>query len=279
MCRFHHEEQVMNRIDRTIVAALAGACLANLWLCGPAAGQAGLGEGMKEERSSKKKPEQGAGPTGFKMAPDRKVHFALHEKSKRNIIKFTSKAPKETIEGKTTKFSGTLDLNPRKLDTIEGRFTIAWKDIDTGNPMRNQHMTEPPWIDAAKHPEIVFSISGIENARISSSSDKTIRADLVGRMAMNGKEKEMKIPVTLTWIPNAGSKKPGMVTEALGIKARFKIALADFGIEGKSGTVGTAVAREQDISVSAQVAAPERQLSVEEMPVPTKPKKKPIAGA
>lgn len=247
----------------------------------PALAQSGLGQGMQKKNEPKAKAAQpaDAGPVGFKKAPDQQVHFELLPKFTGNQIRFTSKAPKETIEGKVGKFTGTLDLNPRKLDKVEGKFVVAWKDVDTGNATRNKHLLTRPWVDSSSHPDIVFTITGFENGKVSATSDSTIKGDLVGKMEMNGKEKELRIPVTLAWIQkNESGKKPGTVSERIGIKANFKVALADFEIKGKAGSVGTAVAAQQSIKVSAMVAAPERQLSVEE--IPQKQQKKPkITGA
>jgi hypothetical protein len=60
---------------------------------------------------------------------------------------------------------------------------------------------------------------------------------LIGTMSINGKDKEMPIPVTLAYI-EAGKDKDGKdVTEGIGVKARFSIALADFDIKGKGVAV------------------------------------------
>ena len=185
---------------------------------------------------------------GFAFGPDAMTHFILDVASKKNEVVFTSKAPKETIKGKAGAVKGEIDLNPRKLDAVTGSFAVEWKSIDTGNKGRNNHMLNKPWVDTGSHPEIIFTVTGMEMGKVADKKGKTIKAKLVGKLAMNGKEKDTKIAVTLVYIePPAGSKTG---KEGIGIKTTFKVALADFGIEGKPGAVGNAVAEQPSIKVS-----------------------------
>lgn len=195
-----------------------------------------------------------AGP-GFQVGPDAVTLYQVDSESDRNEVVFTSKAPKETIKGKTTKASGQLELNPRKLETVGGSFSVHWKDLDTGNPTRNGHMMAVPWVDAKSHPKIVFTVSGFEISKSAAKTDKTgktLKGKLVGSMAMNGKEKEMKIPVTLAYVEAGEGKNGEKVKEGIGIKASFSVLLEDFDIKGKG--VGQAVAKKEMIKVSLVLA-------------------------
>jgi polyisoprenoid-binding protein YceI len=283
--RLNREEPPMTHRRGSQYLVFALAALVAPW---GAPAQVNVGSGMQEARKTKEKaskPEkEGAEAksalTGFGLAPDAKARYEVLADSKRNQIGFTSRAPKETIEGKTTKIKGHLELNPRKLNALEGQLAVAWKDIDTGKSGMNNHMTHKPWVDADSHPEIVFNVTGIEDVRVKNEKSKSGKVILVGKLAMNGKEKEMRIPATLLWVGKVGKSPPGKIREGIGIKADFKVALADFGIEGKDGVVGDKVAKEQAIKVSVQLASPERDRSMSEMPQGApKKKKKPLKGA
>jgi polyisoprenoid-binding protein YceI len=185
---------------------------------------------------------------GLKVAPDEVAEFALDAKSKRNEVVFISKAPKETIKGKTRTLTGKLKGNLYNLTEIAGTFDVAWKDLDTGNKTRNDHMLAAPWVDASSHPMITFTLSGIEPEGKPSKSGKILKGMLIGKMAMNGREKELKIPSTIAYLP-AGKSKSGKKHGArVSIKSKFDVELADFGIEGKG--IGQAVSKTQNISVS-----------------------------
>lgn len=194
------------------------------------------------------KEEEAGAEHGFPKAPDEALSFVVDAKSSRNEVVFTSKAPKETIIGKTTKMGGQLELNPRQLDTATGSFEVAWADLDTGNKTRNEHMMAAPWVDSSSYPKIVYTVTGIEVMKKKTGKpSKTIRAKLVGEMSMNGHDKPMKVPVILTYIPAGENKKGEKVKEGVGIKGNFRVALKDFAIEGKG--VGQAVAANQQIKV------------------------------
>jgi polyisoprenoid-binding protein YceI len=184
---------------------------------------------------------------GFPDATDMPLPYAVDPQSKRNEVVFLSRAPKETIKGKTALVNGTLTLNPKRLDEVAGRFSVAWKDIDTGDPMRNGHLQAAPWVDAQSHPEIVFVVTGFEPTKLQSASRKTIKGSLVGEMSMNGKAKEMKIRTILAYVFPSELKKGKPVKEGVGIRSRFNIELEDFGIKGKG--VGLTVAARQKLTV------------------------------
>lgn len=273
----------MNAIRRFAVLSAAAAGLG--WLSSPALfAQPSVGGAKKKAMESKdaqqKKENDKAAekkePVVFSMGPDEKAHFEIDPASKRNVIKFESKAPGETIDSKVSQVSGHLDFNPRKLDAVEGQFTVKWKDVDTGNKTRNNHMMGKDWVDAQTYPDVVFTVTGIENATSKDKPVKAIKCLLVGKMAMHGQEKEMKIPVTLSYLEVLPvlTKKGEAPREGLAIKAgKFKIALADFDIKGKAGSVGSKVAGEQEFTtVSFMLTGPEHKVK----PVmPKAPVKKP----
>ena len=236
----------------------------------------------KDQQQKKENEKAGASkePVVFTNAPDEKCHFEIDASSKRNVIKFESKAPAETIESKVNKITGTMDFNPRKMDKVEGTFTINWKDVDTGNPTRNTHMMGKDWVDAATYPDVVFTVTGIEGASAKDKPVKAIKCTLVGKMTMHGKDHDMKIPATLTYIDSLPAKKGEAPHDGLSIKTgKFKVALADYDIKGKAGVVGNKVAGEQEFTtVAVNLTGPEHK----ETKAPTQPKmapkKPPVKG-
>jgi len=278
----------MNLIRRRFDISVAAVIAAFLMSAGAAFAQPSVGGAKKkanelkpkEESTQPEKKPENKEPVVFAMGPDEKTHFEIEAASKRNMIKFESKAPKETIDSKVTVVKGSLDFNPRKMDAIEGKFTVEWKDVDTGNKTRNGHLMSKPWIDAATYPEIVFTVTGIENLAAKVKPIKQVKADLVGKMAMNGKETEMKIPVTLSYLEAQSTPKKGEAPrDMLGIKAgKFKIALADFDIKGKG--VGDKVAAEQEFTTASfMLIGPEHKADKKQTQPKMPPKKPQPKGA
>jgi len=193
-------------------------------------------------------PPTGPKPATMDGALDEKLKFVVDRKSKRNSVSFISKTSVETIKGKTTDITGEITLNPAKLDAIEGKFTVPWKSLDTGKPRMNDHMMTKPWVDAASHPEIVFTITGMEDLKASGKTGKSVSAKFKGKMAMNGEERDVSIPVVMTWFGSPTDK------EGIGIKSlkgKFKVNLSDYKIAGRD--VGKKVAATEEIDVSVVV--------------------------
>jgi len=233
------------------------------------------GGGAKAGPSDKEKGDKkGASATGLNKGPNEKTRYEFDSESARNQVSFTSKAPGETIKGTAKKIEGWLELNPRNVaEGATGEIKVPWSDVSTGNKMRDSHMRDPShgWVDAATHPEIVFKVTGVEESNLQKKNTKAtlFKTKLVGTMSLNGRDVEMTIPVTLSYVAKTNKTK-----EALGIKGSFKIPLKDFGIEGKPGAIGSKVAAEQDIKVSVVLARAGGEDVPSDAPKPT-PKGKP----
>lgn len=207
-------------------------------MAGPVPG----GMGRKEE------PKKADARKGIELAPDKVLKFTVDDKSKRNEVVFISKTPKETIKGKAGAVVGNLKGNLHTLEKLTGTFEVAWADLDTGKPMMNEHMLADPWVDAKSHPKIVFTLTSLTPEDKQPKNGKSLRATLAGKMAMNGHEKEIEVPATIAYVPAGESKSGKPVKERVSIRAKFDVALADFGIKGRG--IGQGVAATQNINVS-----------------------------
>lgn len=213
-------------------------------------------------------PPSGPKPATMEGALDEKLKFVVDRKSKRNSVSFISKTSVETIKGKTTNITGEITLNPAKLDSIEGKFTVPWKSLDTGKPRMNDHMMTKPWVDAESHPDIVFTITAMEDLKASGKTGKSVSAKFKGKMAMNGEERDVSIPVVMTWFGSPTDK------EGIGIKSvkgKFKVNLSDYKIAGRD--VGKKVAATEEIDVSVVVRRADTMEDDEESADEEKPDK------
>jgi polyisoprenoid-binding protein YceI len=115
---------------------------------------------------------------------------------------------------------------------LAGKFTMAVETIDTGIPMRNEHLKGERWMNAAEHPEITFEITGVEGAKLAKEESwfKTYDATLKGKMTVRGVTREMKIPARLTFMPESEKTRARAQGDLLAIRAQYPIVLSDFEI-------------------------------------------------
>jgi len=187
-----------------------------------------------------------AGAEGFPEARDEALKFTVRKKPK-TWIKLESKAPAETVNGKVADLSGELMLNPAKLDSAAGTITVPLKNLDTGNKTRNQHMLSSEWMDADNYPNVELAVEAIEDVKI---EKKKAEAKLKGKMKIRGVEKEVSLPVKMTYVKD---KKADGKDDTLVVSSSFEIKLADYEIKGKAGVVGNKVAETVKLSVQIQL--------------------------
>ncbi len=238
----------------------------------------------KKKEPAKQEPKESSGETkkaalGFKVGPREASHFEIDPSAEGNNVSFTSKTPKETFVGKTTQIVGKLEADPHKLKNAKGEFSVAWNTLDTGKPMRNEHMMSAPWVEAMSFPQIVFTLDGMEKMSHLDKRGTKLKATLIGAFSINGAEKKLRIPATLEYVqpPKAKPKKNGAddpgddgdVREGIRIEAKFALALKDFNIVGRG--VGDKVAAKQQIQVSLFLPLIEKEPEPAQDPQPVGP--------
>jgi len=147
---------------------------------------------------------------------------------KPNLVRFVSKAPLETFEGKTTEVQGQVALDPAALgDSIDAVVEVDLASLDTGLSLRNKHMRENH-LETKKFPKAIFrggKISELSRPNLEAGQKTTFV--LAGTFALHGVEKPLNVPIELSPEPVEGSS-------GLRITARFSVALADFKISRPS---------------------------------------------
>jgi polyisoprenoid-binding protein YceI len=162
--------------------------------------------------------------------------YRVQPSTKDAQMTFTSDAALEHIKGVSNRVTGYV-IAPTS-DAIEagllaGKFTMAIETIDTGIPMRNEHLKGERWMNAAEHPEITFEIVGVEGATLAKEDSwfKTYDATLKGTMTVRGVTREMKIPARFTFMPESDKTRARAPQgDLLAIRAQYPIVLSDFEI-------------------------------------------------
>jgi polyisoprenoid-binding protein YceI len=195
---------------------------------------------------------QSAYSTGFNNGISGKKTVVLNNKVSDNQIKFYSKAPAEDIEGAANGITGSFTIDPSNIEATTGSFTVEVKSMKTGIDMRDKHMYGADWLGADKNPQITYNVTKITDVQ-TVSSDKgkaVVKGNAVGTFTLNGVTKELKAPVTITYVPESDATRKKASGDFVMVQADFKVVLKDFNVAGKKGIVGSKVGEYIDIKAN-----------------------------
>jgi polyisoprenoid-binding protein YceI len=169
-----------------------------------------------------------------------------------NRVSFESEAPFETITGVSTATEGRFELALAAPGSVKGKVKVPVRSLGTGNATRDEHLAQPQWLDASAHPDITLELEGAEfsgDAKLAPGAK--LQGTVKGKLSIRGKTKSISAPVIVSY--HAGSDKLaalGIAGDVLRVKARFDVALADFGVVPPGHLAGVKVADTVQIEVN-----------------------------
>jgi polyisoprenoid-binding protein YceI len=138
-------------------------------------------------------------------------------------ISFESKMEIEDIFGTTHTVKGWLKLN--KKGGGKFRLEVPVASLKTGIAMRDDHMRSKKWLNAAKHPNLIFAGSSLKKL----GRDRYL---VSGTFSMNGKERPLRVTVRTRPIAKAMAMKLGLGKEEwVRVRGAFAVKLSDYGIK------------------------------------------------
>lgn len=171
-----------------------------------------------------------------------KLTFTVN--SDKSEFKFVSDAPAERIHGTAKGVTGTFTVaDATRPETTAGQIAVPVDKMETGNPMRDEHLRGPEWLNGGAHPKITFEIEKVDNVHnVKAAADKgTAEGTAQGTFSMNGVGKKLSVPVQISFLPGTGMLK---------IATKFKVSLKDHNIKGKGGVVGNKVGETIDVDAT-----------------------------
>jgi polyisoprenoid-binding protein YceI len=181
--------------------------------------------------------------------------FYFDDPMNRNTITFKSEAPLEDIIGTSNRISGFINFdpeNPQKNGFAD--LNVPSSSLNTGIPLRDEHLHSPGWLDAGTYPEINLKINKIKKAVLLKETDmaKTYELTVSGNFTMHGITKEIEIPARLTYLTESDMTKMRLPGNLLAVRADFAVPLADYNVTGPEGMpiIGAKVGKEIKISVN-----------------------------
>lgn len=155
-------------------------------------------------------------------------------------VVFTSRAPTETLEGRTDRMEGRLDVDPSGVgDSVTVHFEVDLASLDTGSKMRNKHMRENH-LETAKFPKAVFDGAAVlspAGAKLEAGKPVTFEAE--GTFTVHGVSRRLRCTAEVT-----------LSGGALAFKASFPVTLEDHAIK-RPEILFLKLAETQQVRVSA----------------------------
>ncbi len=182
--------------------------------------------------------------------------FYIADAMGRNQVTFTSEAPLEDIVGTTNQIVGYLVFDPdNPRNGVRGFFKVPVKSLDTGIPLRDEHLQSKMWLDAARYPDIIFTVeSGTKVYRIKDTRDyQTYTMTLSGTFSIHGQTRHVSVPARITFMRESDKTRMKMPGNLLGVRADISLGLATFNITGPESMdlIGSKVGETVHIEVSA----------------------------
>lgn len=160
-------------------------------------------------------------------------------------MRFVSDAPMEKIFG-TGDGKGSFVVDFEDLTRTSGKIAVPVRSLQTGNAQRDEHLTGADWLDAARFPDIVFTVTAVAVKRQETTNGVTEAAlEITGDFAMHGVVVRVVAPVTV-------KRK----AEKVKVSTAFKLALADFHVKGRDGAVGNKVGTLIDVTAELKGTLP-----------------------
>lgn len=181
--------------------------------------------------------------------------FYIDDPKGRNSATFTSEAPLEDIVGTTRKISGYIVFDPAdpKKGGV-GVISVSVASLDTGIPLRDEHLRSPGWLDAARYPLMTYHINGTRDVKEVSRTDdhQTYNVTLVGKFDFHGQSKDLEVPARITYMRESEMTRQKAPGDLLAGRASFEIQLSEFGVTGPKGMeiIGAKVSNSPKVSVT-----------------------------
>ena len=157
--------------------------------------------------------------------------FRVNDPAGRNVVKFESNAPLETIVGKTGRISGFVRIDPDDLTSMPyAEFDVDADSLDTGILLRNEHMLNQ-YLETERFPNIRFELKEIETGNAKRlENGKPVDLVGVGIFYLHGVTREIPVELLVQFQKEHEQTRQLIPGNLLKIKARFGINLNDYDI-------------------------------------------------
>lgn len=160
-----------------------------------------------------------------------KMQFTIGDD--RNVFDFESKAPLETIIGRTNKVTGNISVNPMDISGgAMAEFVVDLASITTGIGLRDQHMRDG-YLETDKYPTATLTVDKLTHISKNKLEDmQTVRVDADATLELHGVKRRVVLEgVKLTFFKESKDTQALLPGNLLRIEGGFTVKLGDFNIE------------------------------------------------
>ncbi|MFD1734322.1 YceI family protein [Deinococcus malanensis] len=155
----------------------------------------------------------------------------MTEHNKHNAVTIELKTVAENFTGRTNTLSRSVIFDPQ-ANTGSGTIAIKGTTIQTGITKRDEHMRSVDWLNFNANPDVKFVVTTV----------KHLQANLYqvnGNLTLNGVTKAITANATVRHTPaNATTRALGAKGDVLGVIAKFKMKLSEFGVKNTTANGG-----------------------------------------
>lgn len=149
--------------------------------------------------------------------------FKLGANDAQHLVTVESDTALENFIGRTQKVGGTLTFDPAKK-TGSADLTVDLSTLETGVPLRDEHMRSEGWLNTGKFPEAKFVTTKVKFL-------KGDEYEVSGKLTLHGVTKEVKTKAKVRYLAESElTKSKGFRGDILNFQGKVGIKLADFGI-------------------------------------------------
>ncbi|MBV9462619.1 MAG: YceI family protein [Verrucomicrobiae bacterium] len=152
-----------------------------------------------------------------------------------------------TVSGKFDTFTGTVQMEPGKLETLKATAKIDANSIDTGVADRDKHLRSGEFFDVQKYPDITFASKEVRNV-------SGQQCECVGDLTMHGVTK----PVTLN-VEFGGLIKDPWGNQRAAFTATGTLNRKDFGLTWNKALETGSLMVGEDVKIILEIEAAEKK--------------------
>jgi len=157
--------------------------------------------------------------------------FYVNDEKRRDVVTFTSKAPLETIVGKTGHIIGFVETDPENIMNTKAKFEVDLTSVKTGIDMRDGHMRDQ-YLETSKFPKAVFELSKVLKAdKVNLENQKSFDMTVEGIFTVHGESLTVTIPMTITFYAETEFTQDRLPGELLHVVGNWDILLSDYKIK------------------------------------------------
>lgn len=160
------------------------------------------------------------------------VNFYVNDELKRDIVTFTSKAPLETVVGKTAEISGFIQVDPADIKgSSRAELQVDLVSLKTGIGLRDRHMREQ-YLEVEQYPVAAFRLTEVKTASANSLENNTaVELTLFGDFTVHGVTQQVEVSATAIYLNESEDTKARLPGDLLHVTATFDVYLTKHNIK------------------------------------------------